>query len=61
MAYGIVGTLIFVLDVVAIISVLGSAMDVAAKLFWTLIILLLPVIGMILWFVIGRANAMPGR
>ena len=42
-----------VLDVLAILGVLQSNLDTAKKLIWILVILLLPVIGMILWFLIG--------
>lgn len=52
--YGIVGLIVLILDIIAIVSVLGSSMSVGGKLLWILLILLLPVIGMILYFLIGR-------
>lgn len=54
MDYGIVGLLILVLDIIAIISVIRSSMDTVMKLVWILVILLLPVVGMILYFVLNR-------
>jgi len=48
--------LVFVLDVVAIVSLLKSNADGATKILWFLLILFLPLIGMILYFLMG-----PGR
>ena len=54
MQYGIVGLIIFILDIIAIVDVLKSNKDVAMKLVWILLILFLPLIGMLLYFLIGR-------
>lgn len=51
---GVVGLIIFVLDIIAIVDVLKSGMDSVKKLVWILVILLLPVVGMIIYFLIGR-------
>lgn len=51
---GIIGLIILVLDIIAIVSVLMGGGSVLRKLLWILIILLLPLIGMILYFLIGR-------
>ncbi len=53
--YGI-GLLVLILDIIAIVSILGASKDVGWKLLWTLLVLLLPVIGMILYFVIGNKS-----
>ncbi len=53
MEYGIVGLVILIADIYAIYKVLTSGASTAAKLVWTLIILLLPVIGLIAWFIAG--------
>ncbi|RLQ20640.1 hypothetical protein DWB85_16700 [Seongchinamella sediminis] len=50
---GIVGLLVLILDIWAIINILGSATSPGSKLVWTLVILLLPVIGVIIWFFLG--------
>ncbi|TDG13013.1 PLDc_N domain-containing protein [Seongchinamella unica] len=50
---GVVGLLVLVLDIWAIINILGSASSAGSKLVWTLVILLLPVIGVIIWFFLG--------
>ncbi len=53
MGYGIVGILILVLDIIAILNILQSGLSTVMKLVWILIVLVLPIIGMILWFLIG--------
>ncbi len=54
MTYTIVGLIILILDIIAIVEVLRGGKDVATKLLWILLILILPLVGMILYFVIGR-------
>ncbi len=54
--FSLVGLLILVLDVVALVSLLKSGADTTTKILWLLLIVLLPVLGMILYFVMG-----PGR
>ncbi len=56
MEYGLIGLLILVLDIIAIVSILGAAKSVGWKVVWTLVVLLLPLIGMILYFVIGKST-----
>lgn len=53
---GIVGTIILVLDIIAIVMVLKGNKSVGMKLLWILIIILLPLIGMILYFLLGRGG-----
>jgi len=45
-----------ILDVIAIVSVLKSGADSGTKLLWIILVILLPVLGMILYFIMG-----PGR
>lgn len=54
--YGIIGTIIFILDIIAIVMVLMGNKSVGMKLLWILIILILPIIGMILYFLLGRGG-----
>lgn len=54
--YGIIGLIVLILDIIAIVSILGASKSVGWKLLWTLIVLLLPVIGMILYFLIGKGT-----
>ena len=51
---GIVGLLVLVLDIIAIVDVLKSSMDTGKKALWIILILILPVVGMVLYFLIGK-------
>ena len=53
----LVGTVILLLDIFAIASVLLGSSEVVRKLFWIALILLLPIVGMGLYFLIGRSPA----
>src|SRR5690606_27026203 len=50
---GILGLIILVLDVWAIVKIIGSSAGTGSKVLWIVIILLLPVLGLILWFLLG--------
>ncbi len=50
---GILGLVILLLDVWAIINVVQSSATNASKVLWVLIILVLPVIGLVLWWLAG--------
>ena len=51
---GLIGLVVLVLDIVAIVDILKSATDTGKKVLWVLLVLILPVVGMILYFVIGK-------
>ena len=51
---GILGLIVLVLDIIAILDVLKSSMDTGNKALWIILILILPVIGMVLYFLIGK-------
>ncbi|MFD1341107.1 PLDc N-terminal domain-containing protein [Litorisediminicola beolgyonensis] len=53
MEYGIFGLIILVLDIYAIYQVLTSGASTLAKLIWTLVIIILPVLGFIAWLIAG--------
>ena len=53
----ILGLIILILDIVAIVSVLNSTMDSGKKGLWIIVIILLPVIGMLLYFLIGNKKS----
>ena len=55
-SYSLLGLLITVLDIIALVSLLKSNADSGTKILWVLVIVLLPVLGMILYFLMG-----PGR
>ena len=50
---GLVGLVILILDIWAIIKVLGSSATAGMQIVWVLVILFLPVIGLLLWFLFG--------
>lgn len=51
---GLVGLIILILDIIAIVEILQSGRAVAEKLLWILLVLLLPLIGVLIYFLIGR-------
>lgn len=55
--YGLPGLIILVLDVLVLISLWTGTADTQHKLLWTIVILLLPLIGLILYWFIGRSSA----
>ncbi len=50
---GIGGLLILIADIYAIVKTLGSTATTGAKVFWVILILLLPILGVIIWFFAG--------
>jgi hypothetical protein len=52
--YGILGLLVLLLDIVAIIDVLKSTKDSGKQVLWIFLIVIFPVIGMVLYFLIGK-------
>ncbi|WP_298845242.1 PLDc N-terminal domain-containing protein [uncultured Roseobacter sp.] len=53
MEYGIVGLIVLIANIYALVKTWTSAVSLGAKLLWTLLILVLPVIGFIIWFFAG--------
>ena len=54
---GILGIIVLILDIVAIIDCVKSSLTTGAKVLWIILILVLPVIGLILYWFIGRKKA----
>ncbi|MFU8821062.1 MAG: PLDc N-terminal domain-containing protein [Gammaproteobacteria bacterium] len=50
---GLFGLLILILDVYAIVKTVQSNAGTGAKVAWIVVILLLPVLGLLLWFLFG--------
>lgn len=55
---GILGLLILAGDIWAIINVLQSSASNEKKLLWILVVVLLPLLGLILWFFLGPRDRM---
>lgn len=47
------GLLVLVADIWAIISIVQSGADTGKKVLWTLLVIVLPVLGFILWYFLG--------
>jgi succinate dehydrogenase/fumarate reductase cytochrome b subunit len=50
---GIVGILVLIGDVWALINILQSSAANDKKLLWVVVVVLLPLLGLILWFFLG--------
>jgi hypothetical protein len=50
----IIGLLVLVLDIIAIVDVVKSSMDPEKKTLWIILIVVLPFLGMVLYFLIGQ-------
>ena len=56
---GIFGLIILILDIWAIISVIRSDSTSGKKVLWVLLIVLLPVLGLIIWGIMGPRGNRP--
>ncbi len=50
---GLFGLVILILNVWAIIRIVQSGASTGTKVLWTVLVLLLPVIGLIFWYLMG--------
>ena len=54
---GLGGVIVLALNIWAIISIFSSSVSTGAKVVWTLLVLVLPILGFIIWLIAGpRAN-----
>jgi len=51
---GMLGLVILVLDVVGIIDAVKSSMTTGKKALWIILILVIPILGLVLYYFIGR-------
>jgi hypothetical protein len=54
---GLFGLIVLIADVWAIVNVFQSSADTAKKVIWTVLIIILPVLGFILWYFLGPKTA----
>jgi hypothetical protein len=47
------GILVLIADVWAIVNIMQSGADTGRKVLWTVLVVLLPVLGFILWYFLG--------
>lgn len=57
MFHGVLGLLILVADVWAILNIVQSRESTASKALWVLLVLVLPVLGLIIWYFAGPKSA----
>lgn len=50
---GIGGFILLILNIWAIVSIIGSAASTGAKVLWVLLVLILPLLGVIIWLIAG--------
>lgn len=48
------GLLILILDIIALVDIYKRPMDITKKLLWVLVILVFPVVGMVLYFILNK-------
>jgi succinate dehydrogenase/fumarate reductase cytochrome b subunit len=52
-SHSLLGILILIADVWAIVSIVQSSADTGTKVLWTVLVVLLPLLGFILWYFLG--------
>ncbi|MGE5238356.1 MAG: PLDc N-terminal domain-containing protein [Chloroflexota bacterium] len=50
---GLIGLVVLIADVWAIVNVFQSRTSTGAKVFWIVLILILPVLGLLIWLFVG--------
>jgi hypothetical protein len=53
---GIFGLIVLLLDVFAIFKIAGSSVSATKRVLWALLVLFLPVVGLVIWFVAGPGD-----
>jgi hypothetical protein len=56
MIYSLASLVIFVLDILAIVDCAKSSRESGQKVLWIVLILILPLVGLILYYLIGRGK-----
>lgn len=54
---GLGGLIVLIADVWAIVNIFQSRADTGSKVLWTVVVILLPVLGFILWLLFGPKTA----
>ena len=53
---GILWFIVLILDIVAIVNVIKSPKDIEKKVLWIVLIIVLPVVGMVVYFLLGQSR-----
>ena len=51
------GLIVLILDIWAIVNIVGSSASTGAKVLWVLLIIFLPLLGFIIWLVAGPRSS----
>ena len=51
---GLIGLIIIVFDIIAIVDLFKGAKETGKKILWLILILIFPLLGVILYFLLGR-------
>ncbi len=54
-SYSLLGTVVAILDIIAIISILLGSARVSHKVIWIVVVLVFPFVGMIIYYLAGRS------
>ena len=52
--HSLLGLIVLILDIMAIVKIVDSKLETDRKILWTAIIILLPVLGLIVWYLFGK-------
>ena len=50
---GLGGLIVLIADIWAIVNIFQSGADTGKKILWTVVVILLPVLGFVLWYFLG--------
>lgn len=52
----IIGLILLILDILAIIKIIQSGVGAGEKILWVLLVLILPLVGLIIWALLGPGS-----
>ncbi len=58
---GIGGIILLALDIWALISIFGSRATTGVKVLWSVLVIVLPLLGFLIWFFVGPRSTSAGR
>ena len=53
---GFCGLIILILDIIALVEIFGSNRDTTSKVLWCLLIFFFPILGIIIYYLVGRKD-----
>lgn len=54
---GLIGLVVLVLDIIAILDIFKSSFTTGKKVLWVVLILILPLVGLILYYLLGKKKS----